>query len=190
VKVISLNYLKAGAIGGGAGAAMGLAGPAISRGLQSGSGAAREQAARSAYAATGAMKSDINKLYQRTPEEIGQQLLDSDIIRLGTAKGSKKIPERIQSKLKEFGEGQKQLLSGLDETSSNQFDTQRLIDALSQKADEARKLPGAGNQALADRIQKEADILSEIYGGVDELGEVIPPRNISLVDALKAKTCI
>jgi hypothetical protein len=178
---------KAAAIGAGAGGALGAASPAISRGLQSASEAARGQAGRSAYAATGALKSDINRLYERTPEEIGQELLNQDIIRLGTARGSRDIQERIRSKLKEFGGKQKNLLEALDEAQPDAFDTQRLIDALEEQVIEARQLPGAGNQALAERLQREADVLRQVYGGFDELGEVIPPRDLSLTEALELK---
>lgn len=176
-----------GLIGGVSGGALGALGPALSRGKQKAAQEARAQAGRSAYAATGALKSDINRLYQRTPEEIGQELLRSNVVRLGTKRGSDVIPERIQGRLKQFGAGQKQLLSELDEAAPDGFETQKLIDALTERADEARKLPGVGNQALADRLQKEADVLSQVYGGFDELGQSLPPRNISLEQALDLK---
>lgn len=184
----SLSDVALGAgLGAATGGATGAAAPFIGRKIQDLSAAARGQAGRSAYAATGALKSDINKLYNRTPEEIGQELLDSDIVRLGTRRGSPVIGERIEGKLKEFGKGQKQLLSELEDVSPNQFETQKLIDALESRVAETRKLPGAGNQALADRLQKEADVLRQVYGGVDELGEAIPPQNISLPASLDLK---
>lgn len=182
-----LDVAKGGAIGAATGGATGAAAPFIGRKLQDLAQAAKSQAGRSAYAATGALKSDINKLYNRTPEEIGQQLLESDVVRLGTRRGSPVIGERIGGKLKEFGKGQKQLLSELEEVAPEQFETQKLIDALEAKADEASKLPGAGNQAYAQSLRKEADIMRQVYGGVDELGEPIPPRNISLPESLELK---
>lgn len=182
-----LDVAKGGAIGAATGGATGAAAPFIGRKLQDLAQAAKGQAGRSAYAATGALKSDINKLYNRTPEEIGQQLLESDVVRLGTRRGSPVIGERIGEKLKEFGKGQKQLLSELEEAAPNQFETQKLIDALEAKAAEASKLPGAGNQSYAQSLQKEADIMRQVYGGVDELGEAIPPRNLSLPESLELK---
>ena len=175
------DIVREALIGAGAGGAFGAMTPAIGRGIKGLGSALGGQAARSAYSSTGALKSDINKLYRRTPEEIGEELLKDDIIRLGTSRGSTKIPQRIEQKLTEFGGRQSDLLSQLEKQRPESFETQRVVEALEAKADEYARMPAKDNQRFAERLREEADIIRELYSGPEGL------KTISLPEALEAK---
>jgi len=181
------DLAKSGAIGGVAGGALGAGASGLQALLAKGAEPLSRQASRSAYSATGALKSDINKLYNNTPEQVGRELLDQKIVRPFTARGSEAINDRIGQSLGRFGDEQTALINRLDEMAPDSFDTKKLVEALFARSREQSKLPGVGNQALADRLQKEADVLKQVYGGVDELGEALDPRQLSMAEALDLK---
>jgi len=169
-----LDTLRGATVGGGLGAA----GAAITKAMTPAAKAAQEQAARSAYRVTGGLKSDINKLYNQTPEEIGQELLDRGLITLGTKRGSRELSEKILEDLGRFRTGQDKLMSTLDEGAPNAFDVTKVIAKIRKSADEYRNMAGSGNQSYAKALDDEADILSNLYK---------ENPNISLSDALALK---
>lgn len=168
------DALTSGALGG----AFGAGGAAISRAMTPASKTLQDQAARSAYRVTGGLKSDINKLYNQTPAEIGQELLDRGMITLGTKRGSRELSEKILEDLNKFRSGQEKLLQTIDEVAPNAFDVSKVISKIRKSANEYRNMAGSGNQSYAQALDNEADILSQIYKD---------NPNISLVDALGLK---
>lgn len=169
-----LDALKSGGLGG----VFGAAGTGLSKLMTPASKAARDQAARSAYRVTGGLKSDINKLYNQTPDEIGQELLDRGMITLGTKRGSRELSEKILQDLNKFRTGQDKFLGAVDDVAPNSFDVSKVIGKIRKSADEYRSMAGSGNQSFAQSLDNEADILSDLYSA---------NPNISLKDALSLK---
>jgi len=158
------------------GGVFGFAGGKAAQALKPTAEAAKSQAARSAYRTTGGLKSDINKLYNMTPEDVGNELLDRGLIKLGTKRGSTKLADDIGEELSKFRSGQDKLISGLDEVKPKSFDVGKIVQKLEAQADEFANMGGAGNRSYANALRKEAEILTETG-----------KKNISLAEALKLK---
>lgn len=151
--------LTSGALGG----AFGAGGAALSRAMTPAAQSAKEQAARSAYRVTGGLKSDINKLYNRTPEEIGQELLDRGMVTLGTKRGSRELSEKILQDLKKFRTGQDKFLQTIDDIVPGSFNVTKVINKLRNEAAAVRSMAGKPNQSYANALDEEADIIAELY---------------------------
>lgn len=154
-----MDALRAGGLGG----ALGAAGAGLSKLMTPAASAAKDQAARSAYSVTGGLKSDINKLYNQTPGEVGQELLDRGLITLGTKRGSRELSEKIMQDLGKFRTGQDKFLQTIDEAAPNSFDVSKVIGKIRKTAGEYGNMGGSGNQSFAQSLNNEADILSELY---------------------------
>jgi len=124
---------------------------------------ARNVAAREAYRTTGGLKTDINKLYNMTPEDIGNELLDRGLVKLGTKRGSGALAGRVDDELANFTSGQNKLLSALDEGAPQSFDVAQTVRKLREQVDDYINMGGASNRSYANALTKEADILEEVY---------------------------
>jgi hypothetical protein len=181
------ELLKAGTIGGASGLGLGAGAVGIQRMLSKSANPMASQAAKSAYSVTGGLKSDINKLYDNTPEQIGRELLDKDIVKFFTERGGDAIENRLQKPIENFSQEQSALLNSLDENYPDSFETRKLIEDLLSKSKEQYGKPGAGNRALGKDIRKEASIMQDLYEGFDEFGNRIEAPNMSLQEALQLK---
>lgn len=151
--------LEGGALGGLFGAGAG----GVAKALKPASKVAGDQASRSAYRTTGGLKTDINKLYNMTPDDVGRELLDRKLIKVGTRRGSEKLAERVQKEIADFSSGQEKLIKGLDKVKPKSFDVSKAVQGIRAQADEFASMAGSGNQAYAKALTKEADIITENY---------------------------
>lgn len=102
------------------------------------------------YRATGGLKSDINKIYGATPEEIGRNLLDEGAIPWFGKRGGDEIKDNIQGGLNKYADKQKAFLSDLDNSPT----------ASSQQ--------GVGVGSVVRKVQKEINDLAENSGTMDQ----------------------
>lgn len=124
---------------------------------------ARDLAARQAYRTTGGLKTDINKLYNMSPEDIGNELLDRGLVKIGTKRGSEALAGRVDDELAKFSSGQDKLLNALDEGAPQSFNVSETVKKLREQVDDYINMGGASNRSYANALTKEADILEEVY---------------------------
>lgn len=132
----------------------------LSQGL---AGTAREGAERAAYRATGGMKSDINKIYGNTPEQVGRALLDEGMVPLFGKRAGKEIEERIRNRVGELSTKQDEFLTGLDADQAAGVPFEAIEAKLMREIESARSGVGSANMSYANAIEKELEILQQKF---------------------------
>lgn len=160
----TLKQLGLGAaIGGGAGALgqrMENAAPAATKDL----------AEKMAYRSTGGLKSDINKIYGGTPNDVGRVLLDEGVVTAGAKRGGDAIKEKAQAALGKYSNLQDEFLSGLDATGKEGVQVSDVVKKIQSRIDELQSKPGMDNKRAAKAMQSELDDFVGTVGDKKDLG--------------------
>lgn len=134
--------------------------------LQKSIPALKTMAERAAYRTTGGMKSDINKIYGNTPEDVGRALLDDGLITPFTKRSGEQLESKIRGRLGEFRGKQDEFFNVLDELGDGvPFEDieRRLVEEINLYRSKAK--PGVSNRSYADALERELVDLRKTFGG-------------------------
>ena len=159
-KTQAMSTLAGGALGGATAGAIGKIGEKVGKGLAS---STRAGAERAAYRATGGIKSDINKIYGNTPEQVGRNMLDEGVIPWFGKRGGQEIEESIRKRVGELSAKQDEFLSRLDTEQASGVPFEAIEAKMLREIQSARTGVGKANRGYADAIESELQILREKF---------------------------
>jgi hypothetical protein len=150
----ALGAAKDTAVGGGVGAAIGVAGKGFSGGFERGGKALKREAEKLAENATGATRVGAEKFSEGT----GRKLLDRGIVGFGDTPVdiARKAAEQKQAASKAIGEALKEL-----DAQGGQVTINDVVVKLSTKAQELSQIPG--NEPIVKQLITEAENLMNNY---------------------------
>lgn len=125
----------------------------------------KDLAEKFAYRATGGLKSDINKIYGGTPNDVGRVLLDEGVVTAGSKRGGDTIKQNIQDTLGKYAGKQDEFLQGLDASGAEGVRPADVQAKMQSKIDFLNAMPGRDNKKAASAMQAELDDFLETVKG-------------------------